>query len=102
MVHRNSDSCIHQNLIKTLILILFATYIPLPSSRKEITLSRRDLFDACFQLSKGVGDDVDSVCGEGSTDAPTLSLMDRKALEFLDASSDLVVGVYDSEVGLKT
>ena len=53
-----------------------------------------------FQTSKGVGDDVDSVCTEGSTDTPTLSLMDRKVLEFLDASSDLVVGVYEG--GLKT
>lgn len=76
--------------------ILFATHILLPSSRKEIMFSRRDLSDACFQ------DNIDPVGGEGSTDSCTSSIIDRKleALELLEASSDLVPGVYGG--GLKT
>ncbi|KAJ7502507.1 hypothetical protein B0H11DRAFT_1712391 [Mycena galericulata] len=65
------------------------SYSPLPirlsSDRKNITLSRRDLFDARFQLiSEGRGDE---------SEAPG-------ALGFLDAPSDLVPGVYEG--GLKT
>ncbi|KAJ7762491.1 hypothetical protein B0H16DRAFT_1674108 [Mycena metata] len=64
--------------------------IPLPSDRKNVTLARRDLFDARFQLiSEGRDDDPSS-----ETTAPT------SALEFLDAPSDLVPGVYEG--GLKT
>ncbi|KIM43777.1 hypothetical protein M413DRAFT_68929, partial [Hebeloma cylindrosporum] len=77
-------------------------HIPLSSSRKGITLARRDLFDARFQLiSEGAGDDVDPVRGGANADdGPSLSITDRKALEFLDAPSDLVPGVYEG--GLKT
>ncbi|KAJ6598449.1 hypothetical protein DFH09DRAFT_1131795 [Mycena vulgaris] len=64
--------------------------IPLSSSRKTVTLARRDLFDARFQLiSEGRGD-------EPSSDTPAPA----SALGFLDAPSDLVPGVYEG--GLKT
>ncbi|KAJ7019226.1 hypothetical protein C8F04DRAFT_1148520 [Mycena alexandri] len=64
--------------------------IPLASDQKNVTLARRDLFDARFQLiSDGRDDDPSS-----ETTAPT------SALEFLDAPSDLVPGVYEG--GLKT
>ncbi|KAJ7782516.1 hypothetical protein DFH07DRAFT_324803 [Mycena maculata] len=68
------------------------SYSPLPirlsSGRKNITLARRDLFDARFQLiSEGRGDEPEI---PGST----------SALGFLDAPSDLVPGVYEG--GLKT
>ncbi|KAI0062656.1 hypothetical protein BV25DRAFT_1943026 [Artomyces pyxidatus] len=56
--------------------------IPLSSGRQSITLARRDLFDARYQL----------IAQEGDANADTL--------EFLDAPSDLVPGVYEG--GLKT
>ncbi|KAJ7879478.1 hypothetical protein B0H14DRAFT_2708748 [Mycena olivaceomarginata] len=66
--------------------------IPLSSSRKSVTLARRDLFDARFQLiSEGHGDEPPV-----ETPAPTST----SALGFLDAPSDLVPGVYEG--GLKT
>jgi len=34
-----------------------------------------------------MSDDVDPVRGEGNVDNPTLSITDRKALEFLDGGS---------------
>ncbi|KAF8143327.1 hypothetical protein K438DRAFT_647461 [Mycena galopus ATCC 62051] len=63
--------------------------IPLSSSRKNVTLARRDLFDARFQL---ISEGHDEPTAE--TPAPT------SALGFLDAPSDLVPGVYEG--GLKT
>ena len=69
--------------------------IPLSSS-ESVTLARRDLFDARFQLiSEGATDEP-----EGSR--PSDSAFENKnlALEFLDAPSDLVPGVYEG--GLKT
>jgi len=64
--------------------------IPLSSSRKNVTLARRDLFDARFQLiSEGRGD-------EPTPETP----VPASALSFLDAPSDLVPGVYEG--GLKT
>ena len=59
----------------------------------SVTLARRDLFDARFQLiSEGAGD------GAGNQED---GVNDRtQALEFLDAPSDLVPGVYEG--GLKT
>ncbi|CAA7268519.1 unnamed protein product [Cyclocybe aegerita] len=76
--------------------------IPLASSREELTLLRRDLFDARFQLiSEGVGDAVNA--SQILSEEPPISsqlLRDRKALDFLDAPSDLVPGVYEG--GLKT
>ncbi|KAJ7162229.1 hypothetical protein C8R46DRAFT_1103935 [Mycena filopes] len=66
--------------------------IPLASDRKTVTLARRDLFDARFQLiSEGQGDGPSS---DAPAPAPT------SALDFLDAPSDLVPGVYEG--GLKT
>jgi hypothetical protein len=70
------------------------------SSGQEIHLSRRDLFDARFQLisesevacshgSEGETDGRDA----GNTSTPS-------ALEFLDAPSDLLPGIYEG--GLKT
>ncbi|KAH7918658.1 hypothetical protein BV22DRAFT_1041576 [Leucogyrophana mollusca] len=64
--------------------------IPL-SCGKTLSLARRDLFDARFQLiSEGASDECagDEGAGEGS------------ALQFLDAPSDLVPFVYEG--GLKT
>ncbi|KAF8962313.1 hypothetical protein BDZ97DRAFT_1662958 [Flammula alnicola] len=76
--------------------------IPLSSSRKTTTLVRRDLFDARFQLiSEGAGDAIDA--GQEQSDVTSSepqTKSDRKALEFLDAPSDLVPGVYEG--GLKT
>lgn len=64
--------------------------IPLSSSRKNETLARRDLFDARFQLiSEGRGDEPPSETSAAAS-----------ALDFLDAPSDLVPGVYEG--GLKT
>ncbi|KAJ6594582.1 hypothetical protein B0H19DRAFT_1096127 [Mycena capillaripes] len=64
--------------------------IPISSNQKNFPLARRDLFDARFQLiSEGRGDEPPS-----ETPAPT------SALDFLDAPSDLVPGVYEG--GLKT
>ncbi|KAH9849045.1 hypothetical protein C2E23DRAFT_738159 [Lenzites betulinus] len=59
--------------------------IPLVS-KGNLVLSRRDLFDARFQL---IAQDEDSAAKHGHTD-----------LDFLDAPSDLVPGIYEG--GLKT
>ncbi|KAF7376652.1 hypothetical protein MSAN_00082000 [Mycena sanguinolenta] len=68
--------------------------IPLSSSRKNVTLARRDLFDARFQLiSEGEGDEP---AAEKQRETPT----PVSALGFLDAPSDLVPGIYEG--GLKT
>jgi protein-histidine N-methyltransferase len=62
---------------------------------------RRDLFDARFQLiSEGAGDSVESGQQGSNEDASEKKEVDRKALEYLDAPSDLVPGVYEG--GLKT
>lgn len=65
--------------------------IPISSKAgaQSITLARRDLFDARFQLiAEGI-------------EEPEAEEEDRhRALEFLDAPSDLVPGVYEG--GLKT
>lgn len=58
--------------------------MPLSSARKSITLIRRDVFDARFQLIS----------------SPDLSETDKRALESLDKPSDLIPGVYEG--GLKT
>ncbi|KAF5318610.1 hypothetical protein D9619_010777 [Psilocybe cf. subviscida] len=69
--------------------------ISLSSTGTATTLVRRDLFDARFQLiSEGAGDTA-----EENEDGAALDV-DRKALQFLDAPSDLVPGVYEG--GLKT
>ncbi|KAF8166259.1 hypothetical protein BJ912DRAFT_1034892 [Pholiota molesta] len=78
-------------------------HIPLSSSssRKATTLVRRDLFDARFQLiSEGAGDNLESGQQGNDEDASEQKEVDRKALEYLDAPSDLVPGVYEG--GLKT
>ncbi|KAF9480933.1 hypothetical protein BDN70DRAFT_876955 [Pholiota conissans] len=79
-------------------------HVPLSSSRKTTTLVRRDLFDARFQLiSEGAGDNVDGgpqPDDDGDKNAQEQKDVDRKALEYLDAPSDLVPGVYEG--GLKT
>lgn len=62
-----------------------------------MTLARRDLFDARFQLiSEGSGDVDEPGLLQGDNTANDRS----QALEFLDAPSDLVPGVYEG--GLKT
>ncbi|KAF7315954.1 hypothetical protein MIND_00112200 [Mycena indigotica] len=67
--------------------------IPLASTRQRVTLARRDLFDARFQLiSVGTGADGDNKTEETSSGS--------SALAFLDAPSDLIPGVYEG--GLKT
>ncbi|CAK5281141.1 unnamed protein product [Mycena citricolor] len=65
------------------------SYSPLTISdaASNVTLARRDLFDARFQLISGGRGDVESESADS-------------ALEFLDAPSDLVPGVYEG--GLKT
>ena len=76
----------------------FISYSPLIISLSSlertgsVTLARRDLFDARFQLiSEDVGEDP------GSRD----DMRDRtRSLDLLDAPSDLVPGVYEG--GLKT
>ncbi|KAI0945076.1 hypothetical protein AcV7_001709 [Taiwanofungus camphoratus] len=65
--------------------------IPIPlSSRSPVTLARRDLFDARFQL---MSLDEPAFVGEGNSGI-------MEGLEFLEAPSDLVPGVYEG--GLKT
>ncbi|KAJ6591344.1 hypothetical protein B0H10DRAFT_2091467 [Mycena sp. CBHHK59/15] len=64
--------------------------ISLSSARRNVTLARRDLFDARFQL-----------ISEGRCDEPPPETSKpASALGFLDAPSDLVPGVYEG--GLKT
>jgi len=60
--------------------------IPSAGDHPEISLSRRDLFDARFQLI--------SQAGTEQPDQPV------EGLEFLDTPSDLLPGVYEG--GLKT
>ena len=60
--------------------------IPSSGGRPEFSLSRRDLFDARFQLISQTGTEESDKSAEG--------------LEFLDAPSDLLPGVYEG--GLKT
>ena len=70
--------------------------IPLSSS-ESVTLARRDLFDARFQLIS------EGATGEPEGSRPSDSAFGNEknsALEFLDAPSDLVPGVYEG--GLKT
>jgi protein-histidine N-methyltransferase len=67
-------------------------------------LSRRDLFDARFQLvsqASGVGEDEIDDHHDGQNSAyPTEGNASANALRFVDAPSDLVRGVYEG--GLKT
>jgi len=73
--------------------------IPLSSGDSEstaITLARRDLFDARFQL---VSENVEDAPGCG-VDSEHEAKERTTALEFLDAPSDLIPGVYEG--GLKT
>jgi protein-histidine N-methyltransferase len=69
--------------------------IPLESG-KTLTLPRRDLFDARFQLI-AQGDDLEP--NEDNSEAAS-GAAGPSALRFLDAPSDLVPGVYEG--GLKT
>lgn len=68
--------------------------IPLAGGKRSLTLSRRDLFDARFQLIS-----LGETEGE-RTDAKDEQEDKENALNFLDAPSDLVPGVYEG--GLKT
>ncbi|KAI0039750.1 hypothetical protein FA95DRAFT_990366 [Auriscalpium vulgare] len=73
------------DLLDTLPEVISYSPLTIPVSRRaHITLARRDLFDARYQL---IAQD-----GAGASD--------RDALAFLDAPSDLVPGVYEG--GLKT
>ena len=77
--------------------------IPIANGKRSLTLARRDLFDARFQLissdEPGNGDaDVDETKNTVSKDSAAGPVED--ALSFLDAPSDLVPGVYEG--GLKT
>jgi len=60
--------------------------IPPSGDHQELSLSRRDLFDARFQLISQTGTEESEKPVEG--------------LEFLDAPSDLLPGIYEG--GLKT
>jgi protein-histidine N-methyltransferase len=64
----------------------------------SLTLARRDLFDARFQLiSEGTEDETNATaCSEKGMKPEERT----KALQFLDAPSDLVPGLYEG--GLKT
>jgi protein-histidine N-methyltransferase len=68
-------------------------YIPLSSGTGSVTLARRDLFDARFQLISEGTEDGARPRENGMADL-------THALDFLDAPSDLVPGVYEG--GLKT
>ncbi|KAH9835427.1 uncharacterized protein C8Q71DRAFT_119473 [Rhodofomes roseus] len=61
------------------------------NAHDSLTLARRDLFDARFQLIASEPDDMADDGTQSSTE---------NALEFLDAPSDLVPGIYEG--GLKT
>jgi protein-histidine N-methyltransferase len=67
--------------------------VRITSTQDTITLIRRDLFDARFQVI--AEDDV-----EPGNAAHNSDVFNKKALDFLDAPSDLVPGVYEG--GLKT
>ena len=64
-----------------------------------MTLARRDLFDARFQLISEDARDGPKVPGGPGTEPKNENEINL-ALEFLDAPSDLVPGVYEG--GLKT
>lgn len=66
--------------------------IPLSSGR-DLTLVRRDLFDARFQLISEAEEDPD----EETSKREKIS---ESSLKFVDSPSDLVPGVYEG--GLKT
>ncbi|KAJ3533664.1 hypothetical protein NM688_g7249 [Phlebia brevispora] len=66
------------------------TIVSAHGDKTEITISRRDLFDARFQL-------IASSSSDNPAGADTTSLTD---LEYVEAPSDLVPGVYEG--GLKT
>ena len=72
--------------------------IPLSSGRGSVTLIRRDLFDARFQLMSAEGD------GSASDTMMTKDSLkddsDESSLGFFDNPSDLIPGVYEG--GLKT
>jgi protein-histidine N-methyltransferase len=72
-------------------------HIPLVyGSGGTVTLSRRDLFDARFQLIAQTADDA-----AAAQDASDPATADRQTtLDFVDAPSDLVPGLYEG--GLKT
>ena len=76
--------------------------IPLSSGRGSVTLIRRDLFDARFQLMSAEGDAHDN--GSASDAMMTKDSLkddsDESSLGFLDNPSDLIPGVYEG--GLKT
>ncbi|EPQ53767.1 hypothetical protein GLOTRDRAFT_44989 [Gloeophyllum trabeum ATCC 11539] len=73
-------------------LISYSPLQALLSSGEHLTFARRDLFDARFQLISGSGEET-RYGEEQAEDHAT-------ALQFLDAPSDLVPGVYEG--GLKT
>ncbi|KAK0225374.1 hypothetical protein IW262DRAFT_1355261 [Armillaria fumosa] len=75
-----------QHLVDCLPSLISCSPLSIPSSGGDVTLARRDLFDARFQL---INDEVND---EQKDNSP--------ALGFLDAPSDLVQGVYEG--GLKT
>ncbi|TFK68302.1 hypothetical protein BDN72DRAFT_950267 [Pluteus cervinus] len=68
------------------------------TEEKSITLSRRDLFDARFQLI--AEDEQDESAGSTSKLEGKNSRPDASALQFIEAPSDLVPGVHEG--GLKT
>jgi len=75
--------------------------IPITSAAQDtITLIRRDLFDARFQLIAQSDEDEDGVGPVNAQDTDSPLAFNKKALDFLDAPSDLVPGVYEG--GLKT
>lgn len=65
--------------------------------KEPLTLVRRDLFDARFQLISEGGDDD---AGEEQNESGAKTSAHSSALDFLDNPSDLVPGVYEG--GLKT
>lgn len=72
--------------------------VPVTSAQNTITLIRRDLFDARFQLISQGDEDGVGLVNTHNADAPLA--FNKRALDFLDAPSDLVPGVYEG--GLKT
>ncbi|KAJ3571275.1 hypothetical protein NP233_g3854 [Leucocoprinus birnbaumii] len=83
--------------------------VPLRDGTKNVTLTRRDLFDARFQLiAEGAGTDdapqaADVATGDESNvegDGEETQHRHASALQFIEAPSDLVPRVYEG--GLKT
>jgi len=95
-----------QDLLLTLPPVISYSPLVIPlthdRTRVNLTLARRDLFDARFQLISL--EDRDNTESEAVNFAQNAGELDRtsegRALEFLDAPSDLVPGVYEG--GLKT